>query len=102
MTMLILNARPGRRFGRRAAAEKEHLSEETVARFKVQGVKRKGRTSLGLTKGVGSIFYVPSPNGEAKRDFDFIGEDKDRQLESLWRETKIGDVLPWENAQNCG
>jgi hypothetical protein len=33
---------------------------------------------------------------EAKRDFEFIGEDRDRQLESLWRETKIGNVLPWE------
>ena len=22
-------------------------------------------------------------------------EDKDRQLESSWRETRIGDVLPW-------
>ena len=35
--------------------------------------------------------------GEAKRDVEFIGEDKDRQLESLWRETRIGDVLPWED-----
>ena len=24
-------------------------------------------------------------------------EDKDRQLESSWRETRIGDVLPWED-----
>ena len=35
-------------------------------------------------------------HGEAKRDFEFIGEGKDRQLESLWRETKIGNVLSWE------
>ena len=35
--------------------------------------------------------------GKAKRDVEFIGEDKDRQLESLWRETTIGDVLPWED-----
>jgi hypothetical protein len=28
---------------------------------------------------------------EAKRDVKLIGEDKDRQLESLWRETRIGD-----------
>jgi hypothetical protein len=51
--------------------------------FKVQGVKRKRRASLGLTTGVGSIYSVPSPNGEAKRNFEFIGKDKDRQLESL-------------------
>jgi hypothetical protein len=47
----------------------------------VQGVKHQGRASSGLTKGVGSIFYV--------------------LLESLWRETKIGDVLrtsiSWED-----
>ena len=35
--------------------------------------------------------------GKAKRDVEFIGEDKDRQLESLWRQTRIGDVLPWED-----
>jgi hypothetical protein len=23
--------------------------------------------------------------------------DKDRQFESLWKETKMGDVLPWED-----
>ena len=38
-----------------------------------------------------------SKHGEANRDVEFIGEDKDRQLESLWRETRIGDVLPWED-----
>ena len=37
-----------------------------------------------------------SEHGEA-RDFEFIGEDKDGQLESLWKETKIGDILPLED-----
>ena len=47
--------------------------------FKVQDVKRKRRTSLGLTTSVRSIYYVPSPRyGEAKRKFEFIGEDKHR------------------------
>ncbi len=36
-------------------------------------------------------------HGEAKSNFEFVGEDKDRQLESLWKETNIGDVLPWED-----
>ena len=39
---------------------------------------------------------MPSPR-EAKRKFEFIVEDKDRQLESLWRETNIGHVLLWED-----
>jgi hypothetical protein len=43
---------------------------------------------------------VITKHGEAKRDFEFIGEDKDRQFESLWRETKIGDLLPWEDVAN--
>ncbi len=45
--------------------------------FKVQGAKRKRRASLGLTTGVGGIYCVPSPR-EAKRKFEFIGEDKHR------------------------
>ena len=35
--------------------------------------------------------------GKAERNFEFIGEDKDRQLKSLWKNTGIGDVLPWED-----
>ena len=42
---------------------------------------------------LGAIFK----HEEAKRDFEFFVEDKDRKLESLWRETRIGDVLPWED-----
>ena len=79
--------------------DKERLNtcrKKQWRKFKAQGVKRKRRASLGLTTGVGSIYSVPSPNGEAKRNFEFIGKDKDRQLESLWRETKIGNVLSWE------
>ena len=36
-------------------------------------------------------------HGEAKLNFEFIGEDKDRQLESLWKETNKRDVVPWED-----
>jgi hypothetical protein len=34
---------------------------------------------------------------QAKRNFEIIGEYKDRHLESLWRETKIGNIFPWED-----
>ena len=37
-------------------------------------------------------------HGEAKRNLEFIGGDQDRQLQQLWAETKIGDILPWEVA----
>ena len=76
----------------------EHIPEETVAHIQSAGcneLKRKGRSSLGLTAGVWKyLLCAITKHGEAKRDFGSIGEDKDRQLESLWRETKIGDVLP--------
>ena len=39
-------------------------------------------------------------HGKAKRDVKFIEGDKDRQLKILWRETKIGNVLPWEGIAN--
>ena len=44
------------------------------------------------------LLGVISKHGEAKRDAEFIGKDKDRQLESMWRETRIGHALPWEDA----
>ena len=37
-----------------------------------------------------------SNHGEAKRNLEFIGDDKDRQLKQLWEETKIGYILPWD------
>jgi hypothetical protein len=48
------------------------VSDSQWRTFQVQGVKRKGRASLELKTGVGNIVSVPSPNGEAKRDFEFI------------------------------
>ncbi len=38
--------------------------------------------------------------GEAERKFEFIGDDKDRQLESLWKDTEIGNVLQWEDIED--
>ena len=28
-----------------------------------------------------------------------IGGERDRQLQQLWAETKIGDILPWEDVE---
>ena len=36
-------------------------------------------------------------NGKAEWNFEFIREDKDRQLESLRKDTGIGNVLPEED-----
>ncbi len=37
-----------------------------------------------------------STHGEATRDLKFIGGDKDRQMKQLWTETRIGNILPWD------
>jgi hypothetical protein len=42
------------------------------------------------------LIIIISTHGEAARDLEFIGGDKDKQLEKLWAETKIGDILPWD------
>ena len=38
--------------------------------------------------------------GKAERKFEFIGDDKDRQLESLWKDTEIGNVLLCEDVDD--
>ena len=38
-------------------------------------------------------------HGEAKRNLEFIGGERDRQLQQLWSETKIGDILPCEDVE---
>ena len=37
---------------------------------------------------------------EAKRDLEFIGGDKDRQLKQLLTETKIGSVSSWDDIED--
>ncbi len=38
-------------------------------------------------------------HGEAKRNLEFIGGKRDRQLQQLWAETRIGNILPWEDVE---
>ena len=40
-----------------------------------------------------------STHGEAKRSLEVLGGDKDRQLHTLWKETKIGEILPWDDIE---
>jgi hypothetical protein len=78
----------------------EHLPEETVAHIQSAGCKAPRKNIIGAHNRCWKyLLCAITKHGEAKRDFEFIGEDKDRQLESLWRETKIGDVLPSENIE---
>ena len=38
--------------------------------------------------------------GKVERKFEFTGDDKDRQLELVWKDTEIGNVLPWEDIED--
>jgi hypothetical protein len=74
----------------------EHLPEETVAHIQSAGCRAQRKSVIGAHNRCWK-YLLCAKDGEAKQDVEFIGEDKDRQLESLWRETKIGDVLPYED-----
>jgi hypothetical protein len=39
-------------------------------------------------------------HGEANRDLEFIGGDKERQLKQLWTETRISSILPWDDIED--
>ena len=75
------------------------------ANTSAQGVMRREKSVIGAHNKCWKFapypahgpYYVPSPNWEAKRDCEFILEDKGRNLKSLWRELNIGDILPWED-----
>ena len=87
-----------RRHEQAAIAAIEHLPEETVAHVQSAGCKAQKKSVIGAHNRCWKyLLCAINQHGEAKRNFEFIVfEDKDRQLESLWKETNIGDSLPWE------
>ena len=40
-----------------------------------------------------------SIHGEANRSLEILGGDKDRQLHTLWKETNIGKIFPWDDIE---
>ena len=74
---------------------------ETVAHIQSAGCKAQKKSVIGAHNRcwkylVGAI----TTHGEAKRDLEFIGGDKDRQLKKLWTETRIGSILPWDDIED--
>ena len=70
-------------------------NKRTIDRiFKAQDVKRKRKASLARYLRGAILMY-----GEAKRNLEVIGGERDRQLQQLWAETKICDILPWEDVE---
>ncbi len=50
---------------------------------------------MGSDNLIGTI----STHGEANRRLEILGGDKDRQLHTLWKETNIGKILPWDDIE---
>ena len=88
-----------------SAEEKEDMNKQRLniyrkkqwQTFKVQDKAQKKSVIGAHNRSWKYLLCAITKHGESKRNLEFIGEDKDRQLESLWKETNIGDVLPWED-----
>ena len=77
----------------RAAADRI----EKAAHIQRAGCKAKKKSVIGAHNRCWKYLTgAISTHGEAKRSLEFIGGDKDRQLKHLWAETKIGEILPWD------
>ena len=82
-------------------ASTDVLPIETVAYIQSAGCKLQKKSVIGAHNRcwkylIGAI----SNHGEAKRNLEFIGGDKDRQLKQLWEEAKIGDILPCDEIED--
>ena len=75
----------------------QSLPEETVALIQSAGCKAQKKSVTAHNKCWKYLLFAINKHGKADRNFEFIGEDKDRQLESLWKDTGIGNVFPWED-----
>jgi hypothetical protein len=77
----------------------EHLPEETVAHIQSAGCNVQKKSVIGAQNRCWKyLLWAITKHGEAKFDFEIIGEDKNRQLESLW--TYHGRILRMKR-QGC-
>jgi hypothetical protein len=79
------------------------LPEETVAHIQSAGCNAQKKSVIGAhNRCWGYRRGAILTHGEAKRNLEFIGGDQDRQLQQLWAETKIGDILPVRGCRRRG
>ncbi len=89
---------------RKDMASDDALPLETVSHLQSAGCKAQKKSVITVFIGThnrcwGYLRGAILMHGEAKRNLEFIGGDQDRQLQQLWAETKIGDILPWEDEE---
>jgi hypothetical protein len=77
------------------------LPEETIAHIQSAGCTAQKKSVIGAhNKCWKYLLGAFTKFGKAERKLEFIGDDKDRQLESLWKDTEIGNLLPWEDIED--
>ena len=70
----------------------QSLPEDTVAHIQSAGYKAQRKSVMGAHNTCWKyLLCAITKYGKAEQNFEFIGEDKDRQLKSLWKDTGIGD-----------
>jgi len=85
---------------RKNTVSDDALPLETVAHLQSAGCKAQKKSVIGANNRCwGYLRGAILMHGEAKRNLVFIGGGRDRQLQQLWAETKIGDILPWEDVE---
>jgi hypothetical protein len=94
-----VNTSPGcelcKRERRKDMSSADALPMETVAHIQSARCKAQKKSVIGAhNRCWGYLRGAILTHGEAKRNLEFIGGDQDRQLQQLWAETKIGDILP--------
>jgi hypothetical protein len=73
------------------------LPTETLTHIQSAGCKLQKKSVISVHNRCWKYLIVAiSTHGELTRDLEFIGWDQDKQLEKLWAEKKIGDILPWD------
>ena len=80
----------------------DNLPLETVAHIQSAGCKEQKQC---VTQAHNSCwkFLLRSimEHGEAERDFLFLGEDKVKQLTTLWRDAEVEDLFPWAEVEEA-
>jgi hypothetical protein len=77
------------------------LPEEKVAHIRSAGCKLQKKSVIGAhNKCLKYLLGAITKFGKTEREIKFIGDDKDRQLEQMWKDTEIGNVLPWEDIED--
>jgi hypothetical protein len=86
---------------RKTDSDATDVPAETVAHLQSDGCKAQKKSVIGAHNLCWKYLVgVITTHGEAKRDLEFIGGDKDRQLKQLWTETRIGSILPWDDIED--